>query len=263
MFEIVVSTIVFQGLCPSVSRHYISLYKQGLLVCNRECELLESKENESPCNIFHLSTLCAEATTVNNPIPQFGIRLLNVVVDNDLLMRARQLGKSQLVLCLCQSLSQRFLGLGAAATKALLQLLQRRRGEEHEPRVQVGLLDLLHALHLDIQNTDALLLGDVLDGLHGGSVMVSAELGMLDEAVGGNEFEESLLGSEVVFAAVLLTSARLTGCVCYGQSWSCWRGILCSREMEKPNLSGNSLKRRPRRVDLPVPLGPLITTGLN
>jgi hypothetical protein len=43
--------------------------------------------------------------------------------------------------------------------------------------------------------------------------VISTELGMLDEAVCCNEIEECLFCCKVVFAAVLLACARLTGCV--------------------------------------------------
>lgn len=166
--------------------------------------------------------LCAKTATINNPVPQLGVRLLDVIVDNNLLVGARKLGELQFILCLRQSLGQRVLGLGTSATKTLLQFFQRRRGKEQEARIQIGLLDLLHTLHFDIKDTDALLLGNVLDGLHGSSVVVSTELSMLDKAIGGNKVEESLLGDEVIFTAVLFAGARLTGCVCllkYGFLW--------------------------------------------
>lgn len=41
-----------------------------------------------------------ETATVHDPVPQFGIGLLQIVVHNDLVVGARLLGERQLINCL-------------------------------------------------------------------------------------------------------------------------------------------------------------------
>jgi hypothetical protein len=66
--------------------------------------------------------------------------------------------------------------LGSTRTQPTLQLLHGRRSQEKESSVEIAVLHLLDALHLDIQDTDALLLGNGLDCLLGCAVVVAAEL---------------------------------------------------------------------------------------
>ena len=63
-------------------------------------------------------------------------------------------------------------------------------------------------LHLDIQYADPPLLGNVLDRLDAGAIVIAAKLRMLDEAAFVHERQEFLLGREVVLSSVLLPRAR-------------------------------------------------------
>lgn len=121
-------------------------------------------------------------------------------------------------------------------------------------------------LHLNIQDTDPSLLSHILDGLDAGSVMVASELSVLYEAILIDQREKGVFGGEVVFTAMLLAGAWLSGSVCITSRSV--RGNLCLaaargtvRETEKPKVSGWSAKRRLRTVDLPEPEGPEITMG--
>jgi hypothetical protein len=68
-------------------------------------------------------------------------------------------------------------------------------------------------LHLDVQDTGAVLLSDILDSLNAGAVVVAAELCVLNEAVLVNQLQEVFLGDKVVLDAILLLSSRLASCV--------------------------------------------------
>lgn len=72
-------------------------------------------------------------------------------------------------------------------------------------------------LHLDVEHDDAALGGLLLNGLLGGAVAVAAELGVLDEAVLGDEVLELGHGDEEVVGAVLLAGAGGTRRVRDGQ----------------------------------------------
>lgn len=68
-------------------------------------------------------------------------------------------------------------------------------------------------LHLNVQDTNALLGGDVFDCFHTGPVVVSTELGVLDKSVLGDEIQELFFRDEVIFAAVLLAGSRGTSSI--------------------------------------------------
>ena len=86
---------------------------------------------------------------VNDPVPQLLVRSLDVVVDDDLVVRAGPARVLHLGLGLAQAPPYAVLGLGAAAAQPPLQLGQARRRQEDEARVQVGAFDLLDALGLE------------------------------------------------------------------------------------------------------------------
>lgn len=65
-------------------------------------------------------------------------------------------------------------------------------------------------LHLNVKNTDSALLCDIFHRLHAGTVVITAELRMLDEPTSRHQVQEGLLGGVVVFASILLTWARGT-----------------------------------------------------
>ena len=177
----------------------------------------------------------SEATTVNHPIPHLGVGFLEIIVDNSPVVGTRQRRVLELVLCLCQSLIQAILSLRTAAPQATLQLLEGWGCQEKEASVEIAELDLLHTLHitlsvsefnchcqhvpadtylhLDVQNTDPLLLCNGLHGLLAGTVAVATELGMLNKSIVGDQFQERFLVCEVVGNTVLLTRARSTSSV--------------------------------------------------
>lgn len=68
-------------------------------------------------------------------------------------------------------------------------------------------------LHLDVQDTDSLLLCNGLHGLLAGTVAVATELGMFNKSVVGDQFQERFLVGEVVGNTVLLARARGTSSV--------------------------------------------------
>lgn len=74
---------------------------------------------------------------------------------------------------------------------------------------------MLYAFHFNIEDALAAFGGDGFDGLDRGAVVVAAELGVFDEAVGGDEGEEGVFCYEVIVFAVLFAVARLPCCV-YG-----------------------------------------------
>jgi hypothetical protein len=147
---------------------------------------------------------------------QQSINIETYVVDNNPVVNAR-LGILQLHLGLLQALLNRILRLGTATAQTFLQLLLGRRGNEDETSGELGGLDLLDALDLDVEDGGLALGALLLDGGLGGAVEVVAELGALDKAVLGLELEELLLSHEVVVDAVLLARARLAGGVGDGE----------------------------------------------
>lgn len=111
------------------------------------------------------------------------------------------------ILRLREPLLDALLLLGAAAPEALLELLLAGRGDEDEARGDAARLDLLDALHLDVQHDDLALLALLADCRLGRAVAVAAELGVLDEAVRGDQRLEVGVADEVVVDGVLLALA--------------------------------------------------------
>lgn len=68
-------------------------------------------------------------------------------------------------------------------------------------------------LHLDVEDAGAVFLGDILDGLDAGAIVVAAKLSVLNETVLVNQLQEVLLGDKVVFDTVLLLASGLAGSV--------------------------------------------------
>lgn len=97
-------------------------------------------------------------------------------------MHARHLGVLQLDLGLLQPLLDRLLLLRPAAAQALLELFLGRRGDEDVAGGEARRLDLLDALHLNVQHDRLALGGLLLDRRLGGSVKVITELGAGESA---------------------------------------------------------------------------------
>ena len=74
--------------------------------------------------------------------------LLQIVVDDDSVVHARGLRVSNLVLSLLQTSQNRLLAVRRTTAQTLLQDLDRRRLQEEEASVEVGLLHLLDALEI-------------------------------------------------------------------------------------------------------------------
>ena len=74
--------------------------------------------------------------------------LLQIVVDDNGVVHTRGLRVSNLVLGLLQTGQNRLLAVRSTTTQPLLQNLDRRRLQEQEASVEIGLLDLLDALEI-------------------------------------------------------------------------------------------------------------------
>lgn len=84
----------------------------------------------------------------HNKLPNLPVRLIQVVVDDDLVVDAASLGKLHLHAGLLEALLDRVLGVGRATTQPLLKDLEAGRREEEEARarksgVRCYLLDAL------------------------------------------------------------------------------------------------------------------------
>lgn len=117
-----------------------------------------------------------------------------------------------------QSQLQTFLGLCAAALQSTLQLLDGRGLDEHVQPIQVRVLDLLHALHLNVQHTDLAVGLHLLHGRYTRAVHVAAELGRLQELIGQHSPLQLFSGHVEVVHAVLLSGPGLTGGVRYREA---------------------------------------------
>lgn len=73
-------------------------------------------------------------------------------------------------------------------------------------------------LHFNVQDASPVLLRNILDGLDAGTVVVRAELSMLDEATSIYKLQEVLLSDEVILFAILLCASRGTGSVRDGEA---------------------------------------------
>lgn len=116
-----------------------------------------------------------------------------------------------------QPLHYTLLTLRTASPQPRLELLLTRRCHEDVPRLDAALLHLLDALHLDIQHHHFPLGGLVTDGLFARAVAVPAELGVLDEAVLGDQVLELGVRHKVVVHGVLLARAGLARRVADGE----------------------------------------------
>ena len=107
-------------------------------------------------------------------LPQLLVALLQIVVDNDDVKVARLLSERQLLSRLVQPLLEGVLRLRLAAPQPRLEDLHGGRLDEGVHGVEVGAcLDLLHPLHLDVQDADLAGLDDCFDGLLARAVHVA------------------------------------------------------------------------------------------
>lgn len=165
---------------------------------------------------------------------QLIIRLLQIVVDEDLVKLGR-LGPGELVLGPSETLLDALLGLGAAASQALLELLVVGGCDEDVASVDARSLDLLDALHLDVEDYDSTLGCLLFDRRLARTVEVASELSavdtkrqcillyprfldlLLDKSVVGDQLPESLLGDKVVLNTISLAISRTSSRVRHGQ----------------------------------------------
>ena len=199
---------------------------------------------------------------------KFLVAGLEVVVNDDAVVCAR-VGVRQLGDALLQPCLNGLLVLAPAAAQPALELLDRRWLEKDILGVKVRLLDLLDAFHLDVEDAHAPLLGQLLDGGHGGAVRAPGKRCVLDEAIGVDQRLKDLGRHEVVFFSVRLAFARTASCVYAPGAIRRVRaaegegggggGDGGRRETENPKVSGYVSKSRASRVDLPVPDGPEMT----
>lgn len=155
--------------------------------------------------------------SLEDPVSHFRICLVQIIVHHSLLKDPGAVvahAPRQLILGCIQPLPDVLLGVGAPPPQPLLQDLLARRRQEQETRrrSEIGMrLDLLHAVHLNVEHRRPARRGNVVQGLHGRAVVLGAELGVLDEAVGLDERLELRDGGEVVFDAVFLGATRVAG----------------------------------------------------
>lgn len=74
------------------------------------------------------------------------VSLVEIIIDNDLVMNTRSLGKLKFIVRLVQSLLDTRLVLGTTATETCFQGLERRRSNKNIPSSDAGLLNLLDPL---------------------------------------------------------------------------------------------------------------------
>lgn len=101
--------------------------------------------------------------------------LLQIVVDENL-VELGILGPRKLILRTCQALLDALLSLGAAAAQSLLELFGIRGRDEYVACVDGRGLDLLDALHLNVQHNNLALGCLLLDSGLARSVEVASEL---------------------------------------------------------------------------------------
>ena len=140
------------------------------------------------------------------------VRPVHIVIDDDDIVpavyRVLDLGDGGV-----QTFLQGFLRLGPPSRQAGLEFGQRGRGEKEKDGVERRMVgfDELDALGIDIQDTSAGLIGNVLDGLDAGPVPVPRELSVLDEFPTVDHFDKGGVGGKVVVNPVDFTRAGRTG----------------------------------------------------
>lgn len=180
---------------------------------------------------------------------QLLVRLVKVIIDNDLVMNTRCLGELEFIVRLSQSLLHAGLGLGTTSSKARFQSLQRRRGNKNVSSSNAGLLDLLDPLftsvstrppetyqipdtskknvspcsmhthlHLNIKQHNFALLRLLLNRHLASPVAVPAKLGVFDEPILSNEAFKVTHRDIVVVDAVGLTRSRRPSGMRHGEA---------------------------------------------
>lgn len=73
-------------------------------------------------------------------------------------------------------------------------------------------------LHLDVQDASGVLLGNILDRLDTGTIVIGPELSVLNKATSLDKLQKVVLFYEMVLAAILLAASRCTSSVRDGES---------------------------------------------
>lgn len=135
--------------------------------------------------------------------------LLHGGVDNHV-RESHFLGRLDLLDRVLQTKLDALLGVRSAATETAFQLLVGGGLDKHEVRLHAGLHHLLHALDIDIQNADLLLVHHLHDAVERGSVDVAVHVRVLDELSLGNLLLHGGLVNEVIVHLRLTTEASPT-----------------------------------------------------
>lgn len=144
--------------------------------------------------------------------------LFEIIVHYYLVKDARRVSVSKLDFGLGQSLLNLLLIFRATTPQPRLQRLEARRFDESIARIDaVIFLHLPDALHVNIQHDYAAFCRLVCDGPFAGAVVVSAEVGELDDRTLCDEGRKFGLGNEEVVLALEFANPRLTCRVGYSQ----------------------------------------------
>lgn len=188
--------------------------------------------------LFNLGSLKGRVQILvlsQNELLELSVGLVQIVIDNDLVMgagfRILELSRGS-----SDSLCDGVLSLGTSTHQSLPQRLDRRRTQEQEAGVNATLLDRLDTLHVNVQETDLVLLGNIINGLDGGTVVVARELGPLDEFLLVDQLLEVIDGGEVVVYTVLFTGSWLSGGVGDGKTKLVW--VFSKQFFQKSGLAG-------------------------
>lgn len=172
---------------------------------------------------------------IHNECLELSVSLLQVIIDDDLVMSA-----SVSVLHLSSSggdsLLQRLWGFSTSVRQSLTKSLDGRRADKQVSSVQVGVLDRLNTLHIDVQQTLLSLLRNIFDGLNRGTIVVTRELSPFDEQVFIDGLLELVNRKEMVVSAVDLAFSRLSGGIGYRKTKSA--GELSEQLLQEGRLTG-------------------------
>lgn len=73
-------------------------------------------------------------------------------------------------------------------------------------------------LHLNVEDANPTLLGNIFHGLDTGTIVVPSKLRMFNEPIFAHKVQEVRFGCEIIFAPMLLTRSWSSGGVCTRQA---------------------------------------------
>jgi hypothetical protein len=174
----------------------------------------------------------------NNKLLELLVGLVEIIVNNDKIMGSRLLGVGELSLGSSQTLLQRLVGLRSSAGESRSQLLDGRRSDKKVSGLEIGLLDGLDSLHINVENALLVVVGHLLDSGDGGAVVVASELGPFDEGSILNQLFELVHSHKVVVLAVDFSVSGLSGGVGNGEAEPV--GVFGQQSLEKSGLAGST-----------------------